>query len=74
MTCYVAPLSGPLFLGEADVLAMSDQIKSARGPSGDNLDYLQKLGEFMRDEVGADAQEDDHLKSLLQLCLPTFQY
>lgn len=67
VTCYVAPLSGPLFLGEADVLAMADQIKSARGPSGDNLDYLQKLGDFMRDEV---AEEDVHLTTLLNLCLP----
>lgn len=73
VTCYVAPLSGPLFLGEADILAMSDQIKSARGPSGDNLDYLEKLGEFIRDEVGSDAEEDVHLTTLLRLCLPTFQ-
>lgn len=69
VTCYVAPLFGPLFLGEAEYAAMAEQIKSARGPSGDNLDYLVKLGEFMRDEVG-DPEQDMHLETLLRLCHP----
>jgi cation transport regulator ChaC len=68
---YVAPAFGPLFLGEADAVAMAEQIKSARGPSGDNLDYLAKLWQFMRDEVGADAEEEDaHLTTLYRLCFP----
>jgi len=65
---YVAPAFGPLFLGEADVVAMAEQIKSARGPSGDNVDYLAKLWEFMRDEVGSDAEEDAHLAMLYRHC------
>lgn len=68
VTCYVAPSSGPLFLGAADHLAMAEQIRTARGPSGDNLDYLMKLGEFMRDEVGDTDGEDAHLATLLRLC------
>ncbi|XP_032782840.1 putative glutathione-specific gamma-glutamylcyclotransferase 2 isoform X3 [Daphnia magna] len=67
---YVAPTFGPLFLGETDAVAMAEQIKSARGPSGDNLDYLAKLFEFMRDEVGSDAEEDTHLTMLFRLCFP----
>ena len=67
---YVAPAFGPLFLGESDVVAMAEQIKSARGPSGDNLDYLAKLWEFMRDEVGSAAEEDAHLTILHRLCFP----
>ena len=70
VTCYVAPLSGPLFLGEANAEIMAEQIKSARGPSGDNLDYLAKVWEFMRDEVGSDAKEDVHLATLYRLCFP----
>lgn len=66
----MAPTFGPLFLGETDAVAMAEQIKSARGPSGDNLDYLAKLFEFMRDEVGSDAEEDTHLTMLFWLCFP----
>lgn len=68
--CYVAPLSGPLFLGEADEELMAEQIRSARGPSGDNIEYLKKLGEFMMDEVGPEAEDDVHLTTLLRLCQP----
>ena len=64
----MAPAFGPLFLGDTDVVAMAEQIKSARGPSGENLEYLAKLWEFMRDEVGTDVEEDTHLTMLYQLC------
>lgn len=66
----MALTSGPLFLGDADSVAMAEQIKSARGPSGENLEYLAKLFEFMRDEVGSDAEEDAHLTMLYRLCFP----
>lgn len=63
----MAPTFGPLFLGEADPVAIAEQIKSAIGPSGNNLEYLIKLGNFMRNEVGSNAEEDVHLETLLRL-------
>lgn len=66
--CYFAPLSGPLFLGEAEPAAMAQQIMSARGPSGHNLEYLVKLWDFMCTEVGPDSERDAHLSSLIELC------
>lgn len=66
--CYFAPMSGPLFLGDAEPSAMAQQIMSARGPSGDNLEYLVKLWDFMRIEVGSDSERDAHLATLVELC------
>jgi cation transport regulator ChaC len=62
---YSASLTGPLFLGEAPADEMARQILTARGPSGDNLDYLIKLWKFMEDEARV---EDHHVLNLVQLC------
>ena len=58
VTCYVAPVSGPLFVGAAPMEAMAAQICSARGPSGRNIDYLTQLVDFMNNEAGVHC---DHL-------------
>lgn len=65
VTAYLAPLSGPLYLGPDSDTAMAEQIMTAAGPSGDNLDYLIRLWQFMADEVG---EPDDHVTHLVQLC------
>nr|CAG4642135.1 EOG090X0GJG [Eurycercus lamellatus] len=66
VVCYTAALTGPLFLGEAPPSVMAEQIKTARGPSGDNLEYIAKLWEFIQDET--DCQDvDDHLLCLVRV-------
>ncbi len=58
---YMAPLSGPLFLGEDAWPVMAAQVRTAAGPSGSNVDYVRRLAIFMKDEAGV---EDDHLNRL----------
>lgn len=59
-TLYVAGRDNPAFLGPADTAAMAEHILTARGPSGDNPEYLLRLAEALR-EIG---DEDDHVFEL----------
>jgi len=57
---YVAPENNPAFLGPEPPEAMARHIAMARGPSGDNEEYLLRLAEALR-EIGA---EDEHVFDL----------
>ncbi len=68
-SCYVAPQSGPLFLGQAPLSVMAQQIVNASGPSGHNLDYVMNLWNFMTNEIGPNgANKDQHLSQLVAQC------
>ena len=68
-SCYAAPQSGPLFLGQAPLSVMAEQIVNTSGPSGPNLDYVLNLWHFMTNEIGPDgATEDQHLTELVAQC------
>lgn len=57
---FVASPDNPLFLGEAPLESIVAQVRSARGPSGDNREYVVELARALR-ELGA---PDDHLESI----------
>ena len=57
---YIAPLDNHAFLGPAPLDEMVQQIRSCRGPSGRNDDYLFELAAALR---SLDA-EDDHVFEL----------
>ncbi|WP_245960839.1 gamma-glutamylcyclotransferase [Wenzhouxiangella sediminis] len=61
-TLYVAGRDNPAFLGPADAEAMAQHILDARGPSGDNLEYLLRLAGALR-ELG---ENDEHVFDLEQ--------
>lgn len=68
-SCYAAPQSGPLFLGQAPLSVMAEQIVNTSGPSGHNLDYIMNLWHFMTNEIGPNgATEDQHLSDLVSQC------
>lgn len=68
-SCYVAPQNGPLFLGQAPLQVMAQQIIDTSGPSGHNLDYVMQLWHFMTNEIGPNgATEDQHLSELVAQC------
>ena len=52
-TAYLATPDNPSWLGPDTPARMAAHIRSAAGPSGTNLDYLLRLGRFLR-EVGVD--------------------
>ena len=56
---FIGPENGPLFLGDAPLCAIGQQIVSAKGPSGTNIDYLMQLVHFMRSELPGES--DEHL-------------
>lgn len=57
---YVAGPTNAHFLGPASVEDMAAQIRASRGPSGDNLEYLLRLAEALR-QMRA---HDDHVFEL----------
>lgn len=59
-TLYVAGQNNPAYLGPDDVQAMAEHILAARGPSGDNHDYLLRLAKALR-QLG---DEDEHVLEL----------
>lgn len=60
---YLAPPENPMYLGPDPLSSMAEQICSAMGPSGSNVEYVLKLAEALR-RMGA---EDDHVFSLESL-------
>ncbi len=54
---YLAPPGNHAFLGEAPLDEILEQIRHAVGPSGTNLDYVQRLAESVHSLGG----EDEHL-------------
>ncbi|KAI1308977.1 Glutathione-specific gamma-glutamylcyclotransferase 1 [Halotydeus destructor] len=59
---YVAMPNNDMFLGEAPVHQMAQEIAEAEGNSGHNVEYLARLSAFMRLEVPH--AYDDHLFQL----------
>ncbi|NBB92019.1 MAG: gamma-glutamylcyclotransferase [Gammaproteobacteria bacterium] len=59
-TLYVAGRDNPAYLGPAEADDMAEHIFAARGPSGENLDYLLRLADALRD-IG---DEDEHVFDL----------
>lgn len=57
---YLAPSENPNYLGPASLASIAQQICSAQGPSGSNVEYALELAAALR-EMGA---EDDHVFSL----------
>jgi len=53
---YVAPPDNPNFLGEAPLESVVEQVRSAHGRSGSNLEYVLRLEESLR-EIGAEDEE-----------------
>jgi cation transport regulator ChaC len=59
---YVAAEGNPNFLGPAPMSEMVRQVRRARGKSGTNADYVQRLAVSLRD-LGA---EDEHVFALAE--------
>ncbi|MDD9941645.1 MAG: gamma-glutamylcyclotransferase [Myxococcales bacterium] len=59
---YLATPDNPGYLGAAPIGAMAAQILRARGPSGENREYLYRLAAALR----AEALEDPHVFGLEQ--------
>ena len=57
---YIATPQNPNYLGPAEPAEMITQIRRSHGPSGPNLEYLQRLADALR-ELGAD---DEHVFAL----------
>jgi cation transport regulator ChaC len=60
---YVATPANPNYLGPRALDEIAQQVRTARGPSGPNLDYVLRLAEALR-EMGA---EDAHVFGLEQM-------
>jgi len=59
---FVAGALNPHFLGDAPLDALVRQIAGARGPSGENREYVVELAQALR-ALGA---PDDHLESIVE--------
>jgi len=57
---YIASPENENYLGPASIEAIADQVRSSRGPSGENLEYVLRLAEALR-EIGA---RDPHVADL----------
>lgn len=62
---YVATPSNRLWLGDAPLPQIAEQIVSCQGATGHNVEYLLRLADYMR--AAAPEADDDHLFSLEQL-------
>ncbi len=61
---YVATPDNPSFAGPTPLDELAEIIRTRRGPSGENLQYLLRLAEALR-ELGA---PDDHVFALAARC------
>jgi cation transport regulator ChaC len=52
---YIAGPENPNYLGPAPLAAIAEQVHSARGPSGTNLEYALRLADSVRELACADA-------------------
>lgn len=62
---YIATPSNDYWMGDDSLETMADQIVSASGPSGHNVEYLLRLATFMREEIPG--VHDEHLFGLESL-------
>jgi len=63
---YRATPANRNYLGPADLQAIAAQVRSARGPSGPNVEYVLELDRFLRHHRA----EDTHVAELAQLLTP----
>ena len=59
---YVATPKNPLWMGDAKIVDIAEQIVDCRGPSGYNVEYVLRLANFMKHHFPE--CEDNHLFSL----------
>lgn len=64
---YVATAENRQWLGDGESRSIARQIAECSGPSGHNVEYLVRLADFMREEVGG--ADDEHLFELERLVL-----
>lgn len=62
---YIATPTNKLWMGDAPLNEIAQQICECSGPSGHNVEYLVRLAEFMREH--APFANDDHLFTLEHL-------
>lgn len=68
---YMATPSNPLWLGDAHVNEITDQIVNSCGPSGHNVEYVLRLANFMNHHFPD--HNDRHLTDLEQRILEKIQ-
>lgn len=66
---YIATDRNHLWLGDAPLENIAEQIVSSRGPSGHNVEYLLRLAQFMREELNLVDTHDEHLFELERLVI-----
>lgn len=62
---YIATPTNEYWMGDDCLEKMAEQIVTARGPSGHNVEYLMRLAIFMREEIPG--VHDEHLFMLEKL-------
>lgn len=64
---YIGTIDNESFVGPEDLVKTANVIKNSKGPSGENLEYLEKLCESVRllDEIGG--YKDYYLEDLVRL-------
>ncbi len=64
---YMAPPNNDNYLGEAPLVEIAEQVRTSRGPSGHNVEYVLELAEALS-ELGV---EDAHVFELANLVSDT---
>ena len=64
VTLWIATPENPQWLGDAPPARIADEVRAARGPSGDNREYVLRLDAALR-ELGA---PDPHVRAIAELC------
>ncbi|XP_034531019.1 glutathione-specific gamma-glutamylcyclotransferase 1-like [Notolabrus celidotus] len=67
---YIATSDNPIYLGPASDMEIAAQIAISRGNTGNNIEYLVRLAEFMR--LYCPGVEDEHLFSIEAAVLNIF--
>ena len=62
---WVATPANPNYLGPASLAEIAEQVRSSRGPSGSNLEYVLELARALR-EIGASDAHVFALEALLE--------
>lgn len=63
VTLWIATPDNPQWLGDAPVDQIADEVRAARGPSGDNREYVLRLDAALS-ELGA---QDAHVRAIAAL-------
>ena len=63
VTLWIATPDNPQWLGDAPLARIADEVRAARGPSGDNREYVRELDRALS-ELGA---SDAHVRAVAEL-------